>query len=227
MGDETKVPDDTQEDPGPLLRSRFVPEKPAQIDIDPARSIAGMFVIKFVEGSHVRLSDNGLMVDEKVILSNIEEQQRLARAGLDFGTAIKELDSVSEILRSYHDSHGFDLSHMFRPADFIYSAEDVKADMPFQEKDELEQQAGEELADLDLFYVAFAREFKDLDTQQNFMNQLNAFRIVEQVYPAVPAEGADTPPTPDLSNGQGYLGPAPMGLDAFYAWSQNGGRGDQ
>jgi serine protease len=88
----------------------------------------------------------------------------------------------------------------------------------------LEQRAGEELADLDLYYAAFAKEFKDLDAQQNFMNQLNMFRIIEQVYAAVPTEGAQT--TPDIAAQQGYLGSAPMGLDAIYAWNQPGGRGD-
>jgi serine protease len=227
MGDEIKNVDPMQEADGPLLRPRFVPEKPAQIRIDPARSIAGMFVIKFVEGSHVRLSANGLIVDEKAILAHTDEPQRLARAGLDAVMAAKELEAVSETLRTFHDSDGFAISSMFRPPDFVYSMEDIKADMPFQEKDELEQRAGEELADLDLYYVAFANEFKNLDAQQDFMNRLNALRIIEQVYAAVPAEGADPPPTPDISGAQGYLGPAPMGLDAFYAWGQRGGRGEE
>jgi serine protease len=224
MSDEIKKQDSAQEVEGPLLRPRFVPQKPKEIIINPASSIAGLFVIKFVEGSHVRLSEKGLMVDEKSILSNLGEQQRLAQVGLDSNTVITELENVSQVLYAFHDSHGFELNYIFRPASFLYSVDDPKADTPFREKDELEQRAGEELADLDLYYAAFAREFKDLDTQQDFMNRLNAFRIIEQVYVAVPTDGAQT--TPDISAQQGYLGPAPMGLDVLYAWTQSGGRGD-
>jgi len=223
MGDEMKNQETVQEAESPLLRLRFVSQKPEKIIIDPATSIAGLFVIKFVEGSHVRLSEKGLMVDEKAILSNLGEQQRLAQVGLDSNTVVTELKDVSQVLSAFHDSHGFELNYIFRPADFFYSVDDPKADTPFREKDELEQRAGEELADLDLYYAAFAREFKDLDTQQDFMNRLNAFRIIEQVYAAVPTEGAQTP---DISAQQGYLGPAPMGLDAIYAWNQQGGRGE-
>jgi len=224
MGDEIKKQDSGQEVEAPLLRPRFIPEKLDKVIIDPTFSIAGLFIIKFVEGSHVRLSEKGLMVDEKAILSNPGEQQRLARVGLDSTVVIKELEAVTQLLYAFRDSHGFELNYVFRPVDFLYSVDDAKADMPFQEKDELEQRAGEELADLDLYYVAFTKEFKDLDTQQNLMNQLNGFRIIEQVYVAVPTEGAQT--TPDISAQQGYLGSAPMGLDAIYAWNQPGGRGD-
>jgi serine protease len=224
MGHEVKNPEVMQESEGPLLQPRFVPEKPEKIIIDPASSIAGLFIIKFVEGSHMRLSEKGLMVDEKAILSNPGEQQRLARAGLNFDMVMAELEGVSQVLYAFRDSHGFELNYIFRPADFLYSVDDAKADTPFREKDELEQRAREELADLDLYYVAFAKEFKDLDAQQNLMNQLNMFRIIEQVYAAVPTEGAQT--TPDISAQQGYLGSAPTGLDALYAWNQPGGRGD-
>jgi hypothetical protein len=40
---------------------------------------------------------------------------------------------------------------------------------------------------------------------------------------------APTPPpalTPSFTDRQGYLGPAPAGVDAWFAWSQPGGRGD-
>lgn len=234
MNNETKKLDSTQdvvqpqpvENKGPLLRPRFVPAKPEEIVIDPEHSVAGVFVIKFVEGSHVRLDPDGLMIDEKAILSNAEEERRLARVGLKPATAAVELKAVSEILRGYRDSHRFDLGYAFRPAGFVYSPDHADADTPFREKDQLEQRAGEELADLDLYYVVFAKDFKEADVQQNLMNELNAFRIVEQVYAAMPSEGAQVPPTPDLSSQQGYLRPAPGGLDALYAWTRSGGRGE-
>jgi len=42
---------------------------------------------------------------------------------------------------------------------------------------------------------------------------------------AVAAPGASTSTTPDFENQQGYLDPAPMGIDARYAWTVAGGRG--
>jgi len=33
-------------------------------------------------------------------------------------------------------------------------------------------------------------------------------------------------PTPDFTDQQGYLGPSPDGVDAFFAWTQPGGKGD-
>lgn len=231
-----------------LLRPRFAPPKPSKIVIDPERSIAGVFIIKFVEGSHVRLGPNGLMiderggqpnavqqqqptvsaalmVDEKSVQSNMEEDRRLARAGLKPGEASKELNRVSETLRKYQASHGFNLGYLFRPPQFVYLPATEDADAPFREKDELEQRSGEELADLDLYYVVYAKDFRDIAAQQKLMNRLNAYRIIEQVHVAVPAEGADAG-TPDISTQQGYLGPAPSGLDGLFAWTQPGGRGD-
>ncbi len=232
-----------------LLRPRFAPPKPSKIVIDPERSIAGVFIIKFVEGSHVRLGPNGLMIDErggqsnaeqqqqqptlsaalmideKGVQSNREEERRLARVGLKPGGASKELNRVSEILRKYQASHGFNLGYMFRPPQFVYSPAAEDADAPFREKDELEQRSGEELADLDLYYVVYAKDFRDIAAQQKLMNRLNAYRIIEQVHVAVPAEGAQSV-TPDISTGQGYLGPAPRGLDGLFAWTQPGGRGE-
>jgi len=232
----------------PLLRPRHVPEKEKEIVLDPERSIAGLFVVKFVEGSHVRLGKDGLFVDETAAAASPDERRRLARAVLDFGPppsglrklcrhrtsqrkqlaparVAKELSAVAETLRAYRKSHGFELAPLFRPPGFVYSLEDEERDAPFREKDALEQRSGEELADLDLYYVVYAKDFRDLEAQQALMNRLNAFRLVEQVYAAAPAEGADVP-TPDLSGSQGYLLPAPGGLDALYAWTQPGGRGD-
>ncbi|HYG82791.1 MAG TPA: hypothetical protein VD861_20515, partial [Pyrinomonadaceae bacterium] len=165
------------------------------------------------------------MLDEKGVQSNTEEERRLARAGLKPGEASYELSQVSEILRDYRASHGFNLGYIFRPPKFVYSPAEKDPDAPFREKAELEQRSGEELADLDLYYVVYAKDFREIDAQQELMNRLNAYRIIEQVYVAVPAEGAQAP-TPDISTQQGYLGPAPSGLDGLFARAQPGGRGD-
>jgi len=63
-----------------ILRRRFVPDPSGKIALDPERSIARMFVIKFVEGSHVRSGHGGLLVDTKAIVAHASEQERLRRS---------------------------------------------------------------------------------------------------------------------------------------------------
>ncbi|CUR55780.1 hypothetical protein NOCA2300012 [metagenome] len=208
----------------PLLLPRFVPPPGDAIRLHPERAVAGLFVIKFVEGSHVRLAETGLIVDEKAILSNPDEIERLGRVALDAAGAVAELDSLAKVIAMLREL-GFEVNALFRAPDFRYSLDDVKADTPFRDKASLEQSAGEELADLDLYYVASCAKFSDLELQQSLMNDLNRSRIIEQVYAAAPATGATTV-TPELTSRQGYLDPAPTGLDARYAWTLPGGRGE-
>src|SRR5258705_4360073 len=107
---------------------------------------------------------------------------------------------------------------MFRTAKEPYQKDDW-----FMEKTELEQRAGEELADIDLYYLVYAKDLKDAAVEENLLNELNKFGIVEQAYPAVLSVGAfingknsslqnTAPVTPDITTGQGYLNAAPIGL---------------
>ncbi len=88
--------------------------------------------------------------------------------------------------------------------------------------------SGEELADLDLYYTLIF-EAPDVSRAEDLINRLNVFPSVEIAYPQPIPHGADgdLPPTtvisPPLS--QGYLNPAPGGIDAVYAWTYPGGRG--
>lgn len=61
------------------------------------------------------------------------------------------------------------------------------------------------------------------------IDYLSAMREVDTVYPlprAVPAS-AGAPPAPDYFLRQGYLGPAPGGLEVQYAWTLAGGKGEK
>lgn len=203
---------------GKPLRARWIPEKPKVMTLDAKRALAGVFVIKFAEGSHVRLTQKGLAPDDKNLQSNPDEIARLARRGLKLEGLADELANIRGLLLSYQQSYGFEVDSMFRFAE-------AQNDAQFREKAELEQRAGEELGDLDLYYVVHAKDFKDLAAQLNLMNQLNGFRSVEQVYAAYASEPPQAA-TPDIASSQGYLDPAPSGLDGRFAWTQHGGRGD-
>lgn len=47
----------------------------------------------------------------------------------------------------------------------------------------------------------------------------------EEINTMAPAEAEAPPATPNFTPLQGYLGPAPAGIDAHYAWTVSGGRG--
>src|SRR5437764_1299731 len=202
------------------LKPRWVPDKPGKIALDPHRAIAGVFVLKFVEGSHVRLDSNGLSLDVKAIAAAPDEAKRLARSGLDPAKAAAQLAQVSQLLSDYEGKYGFKVQPLFQLKDKAPQGESQ-----FAEKSQLERQAGEELADLDLYYVVQAANFKEIAVQEQLMNQLNAFAIVEQVHPDVPASGAQVR-SPDVGSRQSYLDPAPAGLDGRFTRGRIGGRGE-
>lgn len=202
----------------PILAPRWVPDKPKSVTLDPTRALAGVFVIKFAEGSHVRLTPRGLLPDYKNLRSNPAEMARLARRGLKPESLGNELADIRTLLLSYRESYGFELNAMF-------GLEQAKNDAQFMEKAELEQRAGKELADLDLYYIVHAKDFSDISAQLDLMNKLNKFRSIEQVYATYASETPQAV-TPDIAWRQGYLDAAPSGLDGRFAWTRNGGRGD-
>jgi hypothetical protein len=92
---------------------------------------------------------------------------------------------------------------------------------------------GADVPDLSRFYRVDAPESQ----MEEIAQRLNEQELVEAAYVKPPAEPPvllndmmpslqDAPPvTPDFSGRQGYLGPAPAGIDARFAWAQPGGRG--
>ena len=201
----------------------WTPPKPDRIALGP-RNVAGQFLVKFVEGSHVRLGMNGFPFTRRLRDRAPGQSSRLARFGLGGapGGAAgldTELAAFSEIARRYEASHGFRPGYAFRP-----DQPRNGVDAQFAERDALEMRSGEELADLDLYYVFQAPNFSDQAAQERFMNVLNGFRLVEQVTPLVLASVPTI--TADASSRQDYLGPAPRGIDAISAWTRRGGLGD-
>jgi serine protease len=215
------------------LRIRNVVPKPNRVTIDAARNIAGVFTMKFAEGSHIRLDKGQWIFDAKGLAQYKYETDRLKRSGLTVADVEAQLGQVSQVFKQYAGQYGFNVDYFLRD-----KSKQVNDAEQFAEKEKLEQAAGEELADLDLYYVIYAKDFKDAGVQEKFMNELNGFRIVEHVQPAVLGEGAViktdsknaeatlTPFTSDISARQGYLNTAPNGIDARYAWTVRGGMGD-
>lgn len=224
----TSVPQNGPQNPlEPVLRQRVTPKKPDAIRLIPNRNFAGIFIVKFVEGSHVRYRDNVFTTGEQQI--NKEEARRLSRLKLSIEDVVADLDKVNSLIRQQRDRYGFNVS-----GTFFKKGQEPEAQ--FKEKEVLEVSAGEELADLDLYYTIAAKDFNDMAVQEKFMNELNKFRSIELVEAAFLTEGASLKTTssfavpqgrtPDLSTSQGYLDAAPTGINARYAWTMSGGRGD-
>lgn len=215
------------------LKERVTMPKTREIELARDKNFAGVFIIKFVEGSHVRYRDGNFTSSKDQL--NKEELRRLWRSNLSADSVVKEVNTVNDTIAAYAKEYGFAVVGTF-------AGEQNKQDpeAQFREKEKLESAGGTELADLDLYYTIAAKDLKDIDVQQRFMNALNRFSIIEDVRPAFlvenasvkiygPAEPIGERPlwldTPDLSSQQGYLDPAPVGIDARFAWGIEGGKG--
>jgi serine protease len=215
----------------PLLKPRTIVPKQRIIRLDPNKNFAGIFVVKFVEGSHVRRRENRFVSNNQII-SN-EEIRRLLRSQLSVADLPAQLEQINELISLYRTAYGFQVAGMFGDKRL---RQDLEAQ--YNEKVRLELVAGEELADLDLYYIIAAPGFRDIALQERFMNELNNFKIFEEVQAAFLTENATVRssgnitrssnyglPPPDLSVNQGYLNAAPEGIDARFAWTIPGGRG--
>jgi len=82
----------------------------------------------------------------------------------------------------------------------------------------------QEFSDLSNYYSI---KLKDESDTLNVLNGLNALDTVEAAYLAPIPEDADLPPTTaNFTGNQGYLNRAPGGIDARFAWTKSGGRGN-
>ncbi len=173
-------------------------------------------IVKFVEGSRVRLSAGRLTLDATQITT--QEEARLQRVGHTKASVQAALPRVRALLAD--------------PAIFVaklFPRPDADLDA---ERGAGETAIGEELADLNLYHTIDV----PLAQAPRILAALNADDLVEVAYftPIAALANADIPPTTPsyvLANstldtpGQGYLTAAPGGVDATYAWSVSGATG--
>ncbi|TMQ14101.1 MAG: hypothetical protein E6J91_16455 [Deltaproteobacteria bacterium] len=163
-------------------------------------------VVKFKEGTHVRLRSGGLRFDAGALAGN--EPALLARHGLATGKVAGDVGAANALLAPLAIARHFD-----RP----------EADLD-REKALGEAAIAEELADLNLYF----RVRVDPRAQAALIAQLNALDSVEIAYaPPIPQDAwADAPPaTASFTASQGYVNAAPTGIDARYARTVQGGAG--
>src|SRR5688572_6233181 len=194
------------------LKRRVAAPKPEKTIVDD-RVRTDVIVVKFREGSHIRLQADQLAADPAD--RSESENGLLARAQIDQSKLSKELDFVGNLLQS--DS-GLRFGRMFKTPEETLDSH----------KREGEAKSKNELADLNLYYTLLI-ENADAARSERLIDQLNGLEIVEIAYPQPIFELAQMdihPLTPDFAPSQGYLRAAPRGIDADHARIHPGGRGE-
>jgi len=184
------------------LAPRAVPVKPVHTTIN-AAAYRGHVVVKLREGLDV----------EQIGL-------RLVDAGSGDLHAVNRVISESSL-------------QSVRPL-LSRSKSDLRA-----ERQAAEAKSRKQLADMSLYYWIDVGDAAEAESMINRFNQLDDVEIAyyqptpelpiapPESYPAseIAPAAAGAMTTPSFESGQTYLGPAPGGVDAYYAWTQPGGRG--
>ena len=199
---------------GTERNERPVLAKAAKTTIDPNASRTDVIVVKFREGTGLRL--RGSQWAMPLGARSPDQQRLLQRANLDEAQLLRDLELSNSLLQ---DNVNVAAARLFtRPEE----------ELDF-EKQLGEQNSNEELADLNLYYHLFVDDARVEDTEA-LIDQLNTLSIVEVAYPQPIYQQAQAA-TPDFTAQQGYLNAASVtttgsnGLDSRYAWTLAGGKG--
>lgn len=186
-------------------------------------------VVKFAEGSNVRLRGGrlGVASDQRTE----SERDLLARRGLSDAALRAAAERVEALLQDAPRTSP--VRPLFEAAERTLAASKAAG----------EKTAGQQLADLNLYFQVPLVPGTTAGRVADLVATLNAQDGVEIAYaeprPEPAAVGFGThaavtlflaavdipPPTPRYEPQQGYLGPAPVGIDARYAWTVAGGKG--
>lgn len=198
----------------PLVPRQLVP-KPLRTVINPDLVSPEEVVLKFHEGTRTRLRNGVLSFDPSRL--DEEERRRLARLGLNEDRVSADVERANELL----STTGVSVNRL------LARSEDA-IDL---ERPALERQEGEELADLNLYFMVRLRQ-PDARAAAALIDALNQLSSVEVAYaeplPAQPLAVDQAPTTSiNLVPSQSYTLPANLGgIDSD--WANNffaGGRG--
>jgi hypothetical protein len=166
-------------------------------------------VIKFTEGTGIRLRGSGL-----VVLDSALELDRAARLGVTRSKLDMQLALLTDILNTSGASITRTLTKL---------EDDLAA-----ERHSGEERTKRELPDLNLFY-GLQFPGKTASDVVNLLDTMNQLDIVEYAGPTVKAAPPPMdldPPTPNFSSQQTYFAAAPSGIDVGFARLLPGGRGE-
>lgn len=191
----------------------LVPRIPANKLQHPSLSndvLLSHLVVKFHEGTRVRL--RGVLI---ALERDDRDRRDLAARGLNEARVDHDIAESQRLISI--EPHVRDIGRLFQ------QDEDLLA----ERRRRGEERSGRELADLNLYYRLSLLPKTTADQEKELLAALNALASVEIAYAqSPPRPPVDIPPpTPNFESFQGYLDPAPLGIDARYSWTQPGGRG--
>lgn len=212
----------------PALQPRLAADKRAQREL-PAGTPVERLIVKFQEGSRVRLREGALV---SLSAERSESEQALLKGrGLTEAQLNRDVKSVQSLLER--------APRLTAPRR-LFTEDESSLEA---RKASGEAQSGQQLADLNLYYEVPLLPRTRAEDVAALVADLNALDSVEVAYAQPPAEpamvnfgmnaalrsvlaAADIAPTTPLYEGnQGYLNAAPTGVDARYAWTVPGGTG--
>lgn len=215
------LPAPSSADPSPL-RPRFTPDKRTHARLPEATRVDAV-VVKFHEGTAVRLRNGQLAAQER----SERDRRDLRARGLAPAAVERDAAEVQRLAGLSPDAE--------RGLQRVFS---LPEETLAQRRERGEARSGRQLADLALYYELPLAPGAEAGDVTALLDALNALPSVEIAYARPPAEPASLPlskpaaavslpedPTPSFQDLQGYLNAAPQGVDAFYAWTQPGGRG--
>jgi hypothetical protein len=195
----------------------------------PADTRVERLVVKFHEGSRVRLRGNRLAV--LATERGPAERALLSARGLSESRLAEDVRAASGLLERAPRAGA--LARLFQEDEAVLESRKAAG----------EEQRGQQLADLNLYFEVPLLPGTTSEGVADLVAALNALDGVEVAYAQPPAEpamvnfgmdaavrsllaAADIAPTTPLYEGnQGYLNGAPGGIDARYAWGIPGGNG--
>jgi hypothetical protein len=189
------------------LQPRALPAKPAAA-AQSSYLHDDEIIVKLKEGTRVRLRAGALAFDPASLTA--ADRTRLARLGLAEAQVAADVAAVNAILGAGAPPIE---RHFDRPEATLE-----------REQAAGEASAGRELADLNLYFAAPV----SAAAQTALLDQLNALDSIELAYaPPRPEDAwADAPPaTSSYAGSQDYVNAAPVGIDAAYARTVQGGAG--
>jgi len=197
----------------PVPLAPYEPYRSPATPADPTKFNTRQIVVKFVEGSAIRLRENALVVSGEPTAT--ETSSRLARASLEPPMVQADLDDFSKQVQSFGGIAG-------------RAAPGVEENDLRLLRQAAERNSRAEQPDPNLFYFVFLPELKPEDADRA-LQTLMKHRIVEVAYfQPIPFNAVDKPPQTTLSvtGSQGYRSAAPVGIDAVFARNFAGGRGE-
>lgn len=194
----------------PSSRPALRAERPNPIGVLVDASVT----VKFREGTGVRLEGGGDAF-ARAFAGDPERARRMARLGLSEATLGRDLAQINTLLSTLRP-----LQLRVRPTF------DPAASMAEPALRDAEKSLGRELADVGLYH-ALSMPCAAPEDLERVVRALQEHDAVEVAYATpLPYLPQDLAPTTPMFGGQGYLGAAPLGIDALFAHALPGGSGE-